>query len=81
MAYSGPGKLRLIVDSGEVPDEAKAIASNHKPELLEHLRPNCRPHNNPDNYIDTPAQGRPGWIRSTCRVCGCFIGYRPIAGR
>lgn len=78
---SAPGKIRLIVDAGEVPAEAVAIARDHKPALLAHLRPNCRPHSNPDNYIDAPAPGRPGWIRSTCRVCGCFVGYRQTAGR
>lgn len=36
--------------------------------------PSCSPHNNPANFIDTPTVG--GRIRTTCRVCGCFIGYR-----
>lgn len=76
---SAPGKIRLTVDAGEVPAEAVAIARDHKPALLEHLRPNCRPHNNPANYIDVPAPGRPGWIRSTCLVCGRFVGYREAA--
>lgn len=78
---SAPGKIRFTVDAGEVPAEAVAIARDHKPALLAHQRPTCRPHNNPANYIDTPAPGRPGWIRTTCRVCGRFVGYRQNAGR
>lgn len=73
---SEPGKIRLTVDAGDVPAEAVAIARQHKPALIEHLRPNCNPHNNPDNYIDVPDDRRPGWVRSTCKLCGCFVGYR-----
>ena len=42
---------------------------------------NCSPHNNPANYIDTPDEKRPGFIKSHCRVCGKFIGYRRIDGK
>ncbi len=73
---SGPGKIRLTVEAGDVPAEAVALARDHKPDLLEHLRPDCRPHNNPANYIDDH-ESRPGWTRTTCRVCGRFVGYRP----
>ena len=66
----------LVSMTFRFPAEAVALARDHKPELIEHLRPNCRPHNNPTNYIDKSAPNRPGWIRTTCRVCGRFIGYR-----
>ena len=73
-----PDRIRLTVQAGDVPAEAVALALDHKPALIEHLRPNCRPHNNPANYSDKPAPNRPGWIRSTCRACGRFVGYRRI---
>jgi hypothetical protein len=78
---SDSGKIRLTVEVGGVPAEAVAMAREHKPALLDHLRPNCNPHNNPDNHIDTPDDRRPGWIRSKCRVCGRFVGYRRGDGR
>jgi hypothetical protein len=71
-----PDRIRLTVQAGDLPAEAVALARDRKPALIEHLRPNCRPHNNPANYIDKAAPNRPGWIRTTCRVCGRFIGYR-----
>ncbi|HVA50160.1 MAG TPA: hypothetical protein VNH11_27590 [Pirellulales bacterium] len=39
----------------------------------------CSPHNNPANYLDGPAPG--GMVRSTCKICGRFIGYRPRPAR
>lgn len=39
--------------------------------------PRCLQHNNPKDWLDEPATARPGWIRSTCRRCGAFVGYRP----
>lgn len=72
-----PGRIRLTVSIGNVPPEAVALAQDHKPELINLLTQSCQPHNNPENYIDVPAPNRPGWIRTTCRVCGRFIGYRP----
>ena len=73
VAVVPPGRLHLTTANGHVPDKAVRLARDYKPELVEHLRP-CRPHNNPANYIDAEVQ--PGVIRTTCRVCGRFIGYR-----
>lgn len=36
----------------------------------------CLTHTAAD-LLDEPAPRRPGWIRSTCRRCGGFVGYRP----
>jgi hypothetical protein len=71
-----PGRIRLTVPVGDVPSEAVALARDHKAELIDLLTQSCQPHNKPENYIDAPAPNRPGWIRTTCRVCGRFIGYR-----
>lgn len=78
---SSPHKIRLTVDSGDVPAEAVALAGYYKPELIQHLRSGCTPHNNFTNYVDEPAPGRHGWTRTTCRVCGRFIGYRERSRR
>lgn len=70
-----PGRIKLVASTGEVPTEAVTLARPHKAALLELLKPlACSPHNNPANYVDATAGGR---VRTTCRVCGRFIGYRP----
>lgn len=46
-------------------------------ELLADRKPRpCLTHTAAD-LLDEPAPRRPGWIRSTCRRCGGFVGYRP----
>ena len=72
-----PCRIRLTVPVGDVPSEAIALACEHKPELIDLLTQSCHSHNKPENYIDALAPNRPGWIRTTCCVCGRFIGNRP----
>lgn len=36
----------------------------------------CDAHNEPANWETQPAPGRKGWLRTTCKTCGAFIGYR-----
>ena len=68
--------FKLRVSSGSVPEEAVKLAREHKPALLNIVNRGCSPHNEPENYIDESVEQRPGWIRTKCRVCGKFIGYR-----
>jgi hypothetical protein len=37
----------------------------------------CPQHIDPQDWLDEPAPGRLGWIRTICRHCGAFIGNRP----
>jgi len=37
----------------------------------------CPQHIDPQVWLDEPAPGRLDWIRTTCRLCHGFIGYRP----
>lgn len=47
-------------------------------EILAARKPaRCLTHTDPRDWLDEPARNRPGYIRSTCRRCGGFIGYRP----
>jgi hypothetical protein len=79
IACPSPGRIRLTVQVGDMPPEAVALARDYKPELVKLLTQDCRPHNRPEKYIDAPDPNRPSWIRTTCRVCGRFIGYRPTS--
>ena len=76
-----PGRIRLSVRVGDVPSEAVALARDYKPELINLLSQGCQPHNNPANFLDAPDPNRKGWIRTTCRECGRFIGYWPSTFR
>lgn len=78
VASASPDRIRLTAQAGDVPAEAVVLARDHKPLLLELLNGNCQPHNNPANHVDQPDPSRSGWIRTTCRVCGRFIGYRRV---
>lgn len=38
----------------------------------------CGIHSPPFDAVEEPEPRRPDWIRSTCRLCGRFLGYRPM---
>jgi hypothetical protein len=37
----------------------------------------CSSHLMPFDAIEGPDPSRSGWVRLTCRRCGCFLGYGP----
>ena len=41
-----------------------------------HRPARCITHIPPFTSIDTEPNDRPGWIRSRCKLCGTFLGYR-----
>ncbi len=41
----------------------------------------CKSHLPPFDAIESADAFRPGWLRSTCRRCGKFLGYRPANGQ
>jgi hypothetical protein len=41
-----------------------------------HRPTRCITHIPPFTSIDTEPNDRPGWIRSRCKLCGTFLGYR-----
>ena len=68
IAFQGPEGVLTQSDL----DEMKEF----KPEILLLFNRSCRLHNDQRNYVDVVLKS--GWIRTTCRVCGRFVGYRPL---
>jgi len=40
----------------------------------------CDAHLDRADWLEEPAPSRPGWLRTTCRRCGAFVGYRKENG-
>ena len=68
--------IELDAPAGVLTDNDVSTLRERKADVLTTLRSRCRPHNNPSNYIDLPDIRRPGWVRTTCKLCNCFVGYR-----
>ena len=70
LAAAPPG---ILVDADRF-----AIRAN-RPELIAEIQKRCRCSMDRRLWIDRPAPRRYGWMRTTCRQCGRFIGCRPGA--
>jgi hypothetical protein len=51
---------------------AAVIAVGQEPERP----PRCQQHNNRSSWQDEKVRDYRGWIRTTCKQCGGFVGYR-----
>jgi len=75
---------RLSVDAPQeaLTPDLLALLREHKAEILALLRSaqttRCEQHVDPRLWRDAEAEGRPGWLRTTCHRCGAFVGYRPV---
>lgn len=66
--------MNLFADLEPAGRQGKARKSKSPPPETAGLLRDCR-HADRANYADAPPRG--GWIRTTCRRCGGFIGCRP----
>ncbi len=80
--YVDAGRLRFRAPTGTLTDELRSKIASRRLELIAKLAPAtkrvdrfCMRCDRRD-WIDAPA--RDGRIRTTCRVCGRFIGYRKV---
>ena len=71
--------LELDAPAGVLSRDDIASLRMSKNDIMDVLKSRCRPHNNADNHRDEPDGRRHGWIRSTCRICGRFVGYRQVS--
>ena len=79
------GRLRISAPKSVLTPVVVARLKRHKLALLEVLknraiaaRRRCLVHANPASGLDELAPNRPGWIRTTCKCCGGFVGNRPV---
>jgi hypothetical protein len=71
---AGTGTPTAGITAGSTAPAARITAA----ELLAARKPRrCLNHTDPAEYLDEPARNRPGYLRTVCRRCGCFLGYRP----
>ncbi len=56
--------------------EAEPVATT--PIRLERPTRICASHTPPFDMIEQAVPKRPGFVRSTCRACGRFLGYREV---
>jgi hypothetical protein len=81
--YLDEGRLRFRAVKGVLTHDLRAAIAQHRDEIIKRLaseprKPNgsCQGHCDMRNWVDDATSYR-GSIRTTCGVCGRFIGYRP----
>lgn len=60
----------------EIPPLGGIVSSADTADIELPPRRTCSPHNNVAHFVDAADPHRSDWIRTTCRECGKFIGYR-----
>ena len=63
--------------AGAIADADIAAMRQDKPAVIAAIRRLCGGHLDVTDWIDAPHPDRPGWIRTTCRRCGKWLGNRP----
>lgn len=79
LALAGDGGLSIDAPQDALTPDLLRRLRAHKPVLLRLLAtcPASTLHHMTEHWRDgKPAEGR---IRTTCRHCGAFIGFRPVA--
>lgn len=90
MLYLDGDKLKFLAPRGAYSHELRELVAAHRAAVVEVLRKQTADSSHRQtashscsrsDWTDSPALDRPGWIRTTCRECGRFIGYRPADGK
>jgi len=79
-------RLRFRAPAGALTPELSAVISENRGAIIERLRASTPLAASPlrqrcqicdrKNWVDDPPHD--GRIRTTCRLCGSFIGFRPV---
>ena len=69
------GNIHFEAPIGVIADAEIRLMRSNKRAFVDAILRTCQIHNRPDDYLDHPS--RSGWIRSTCKRCGRFVGHRP----
>lgn len=78
------GRLKYRAPTGALTPDLREAVSQHRPKIIDRLATtrNGKAHGEhacvhifSQDWVDQPLGD--GRIRSTCRLCGRFIGYRP----